>query len=208
MEFWQKLHDAGAMMDEGAMMMVGDSVQRLVTKSPEDIEIERLRLVTNHLGSAEHADFEVAEESDGTRRLMHLAPVLYAATEQDKVFVIDELERSLHPLLTQQFLRLFLGNAESSHQLVCTTHEDNLLDVDLLAPEAIWFVEKDEQGASHLYSLDEFDAEQLEALRDHKRQGYLAGRFGAIPFLGDARRLLKSSDQESGDDYQAGRDED
>ena len=74
-------------------------------------------------------------------------------------------------------------------QLIFTTHDTNLLDARLLSPDGIWFVEKDRGGGSTLYSLAEFKSEQLDQLSDDLERGYLMGRFGAIPFLGDPERL-------------------
>lgn len=134
------------------------------------------------------------EESDGTRRLLHLAPALYFLNlpgKGDRGYIIDELERSLHPLLTRLFLERFLApNARGQvGQLIFTTHDTNLLDLSLLSRDSIWFTEKDDRGASTLYSLAEYKADQLEQLGAHLEQGYLQGRFGAIPFFGDAAKL-------------------
>jgi uncharacterized protein len=68
-------------------------------------------------------------------------------------------------------------------QLIFTTHDTNLLNGRLLPPGSIWFVEKDDDGASHLHSLAEYPSAQLEHLLEHLEEGYLQGRFGAIPFL-------------------------
>lgn len=87
--------------------------------------------------------FNVFEESDGTQRLILLAPTLYEAERGDLgLFVaIDELERSLHPLLTRAFVERFLA-AGGTSQLLFTTHDTNLLDLTLLSRDAIWFTEK------------------------------------------------------------------
>lgn len=127
-----------------------------------------------------------ANESDGTRRILHLLPLLYAeSSEQQNTFVVDELDRSLHTSLTRQFIQDFLHpqGQGPGHQLLFTTHDTNLLNGRLLVPAAIWFVEKDRAGASHLHSLAEYDPEQLARLTARLEDGYLQGRFGAIPFL-------------------------
>jgi len=126
-------------------------------------------------------------ESDGTRRLLHLLPLLYVApSEQPDTFFVDEIDRSLHTSLTRhflaEFLRIPLKNG-LANQLILTTHDTNLLGGKLLAPAAIWFVEKDRAGASSLHSLAEYDPAQLARLTEHLEEGYLQGRFGAIPFL-------------------------
>lgn len=162
-----------------------------------DGEIEMLVLLVRHGDGQNAGTFGIDEESDGTQRLMHLASLLYPGGEAHEapVYVVDELDRSLHPMLTRFFLQEFLraDGAASPSQLICTTHDTNLLDVNLLPPSSIWFVEKDGAGSSHLYSLDEFEDAQLAALRDQTEEGYLAGRFGAIPFLGDRQRLVSSA---------------
>lgn len=164
--------------------------------SEHTLRIEGGNLVTLHLRT-QHRDshgqevqFDVEEESDGTRRLMHLAPSLHPSEQAAGTSVIDELDRSLHPLLTRKFVRDFLnGNQQSQEQLIFTTHDTNLLSRDLLPAEAVWFVEKDPKGCSHLYSLAEFDPAQLEQLGDTLEAGYLSGRFGAIPFFADRKKL-------------------
>ena len=97
---------------------------------------------------------------------------------EDKVFVIDEIDRSLHPNLTYKFIELFLEIAEQKNvQLIVTTHEDAILDLELLRRDEVWFVEKDNKGKTELYSLEDFgprfDKKILKA--------YLEGRYGAIP---------------------------
>lgn len=180
-----------------ARLSSGQSVRR-----GEEGELEEIRLITGHGGGQDAVMFELDEESDGTQRLMHLARVLYRGEHTtDRLFVIDELDRSLHPMLTRFFLQEFLraGSAASPNQLICTTHDTNLLDLNLLPPSSIWFVEKDREGSSHLYSLDEFDESQLAALHDQTEEGYLADRFGAIPFFGNRQRLVQDATRRDDD---------
>ena len=134
------------------------------------------------------ADFSLLalrEESDGTQRLIEMLPVIYDALTKGKVFIIDELERSLHPLLSRLFLQTFLDTEPFGGQIIFATHETTLMDLDLLRRDEIWFVEKDEEESSRIYSLAEF-----RVRNDLKiDKGYLHGRFGAIPFFGDASKL-------------------
>jgi len=130
-------------------------------------------------------DFDLEDESDGTRRLMHLAPGLFDLQTSEVVYIIDELDRSMHPLLCRLYVDAFLKTRGSFGQLVFSTHQTCLLDQELLRRDEVWFVEKDDEGSSHLTSLAEF------RVRDDLKveKGYLHGRFGAIPFLGDPRLL-------------------
>jgi AAA15 family ATPase/GTPase len=129
---------------------------------------------------------DLSEESDGTRRLLNLLPTLHLLQTRNAVFIIDEIDRSMHPILARQFLEFFLECCQGGrHQIIITTHESNLLDLDLLRRDEIWFAEKDQAGASHLYSLADFNVRTDQDIR--KR--YLQGRYGAIPFLGDLNAL-------------------
>jgi AAA15 family ATPase/GTPase len=135
-------------------------------------------------------NFDLANESDGTVRLLDLAPILFR-WPTDSVFVVDELDRSLHTLLSGWFVEHFIRHTGGSAdlQLLFTTHDTNLLDLRQLKPDSIWFAEKSRAGATSLHSLAEYKQEQLDALTGHLEEGYLMGRFGAIPFLGDPNRL-------------------
>lgn len=165
---------------------------RLTYKDDDGMWQKRIRF--HH--AASHEPFSWTDESDGTQRLMHLLPILWNSkqrTSASPVFVIDELERSLHAVLTRRFVEEFLdlgeAHPDAGGQLVFTTHDTNLLNGRLLSAASIWFVEKDRTGATHLYSLAEYPPEQVERLTDHLEDGYLQGRFGAIPFMATREQL-------------------
>jgi AAA15 family ATPase/GTPase len=154
------------------------------------------RLHFRHSGADRPVTFKWSSESDGTRRLMHLLPVLrqiHQHPDGGQLLAVDELERSLHTSLTRRFVEEFLdlcaAAPDTTAQMIFTTHDTNLLNGRLLPPASIWFVEKDHLGASHLYSLAEYPAEQVEALTEHLEEGYLQGRFGAIPFIASRDQL-------------------
>ncbi|MDT0124515.1 ATP/GTP-binding protein [Paenibacillus sp. RRE4] len=130
-------------------------------------------------GEKSLSDFEFDEESDGTRRLFDLLDILIS-NEKNKVYVIDELERSLHPKLTYKFIELFFEILKENHtQLIFTTHESTIMDQNLLRRDEIWFVERNKNNISHLYSLDRFKERYDKKLS----KAYLDGRYGAIPVL-------------------------
>ena len=124
--------------------------------------------------------FELKDESDGTRRLFDLIPLI-GKFSRDFTIIIDEFDRSLHPKLTKQFFKLFyeLNDENSKTQLIVTTHESTLLDLDLVRRDEIWFVEKDNNGASKLFSLNEFNIRYDSKIE----KAYLLGRYGAIPIF-------------------------
>lgn len=118
------------------------------------------------------------DESLGTQELFFIAVPLLAALEEGTLLVIDEVLSALHPNLIR--LLVDLVHRSERGQLLMATHETSLLDSRLMRRDQIYFVEKDANGASHLYSLLEFKPRKDEAFA----RGYLSGRYGAIPFLG------------------------
>lgn len=122
-------------------------------------------------------DFQFKEESDGTRRLFELLDILLTKSA-NKVYVIDEMERSLHPKLTSKFIELFeVMHPEQKIQLIFTTHESSIMDQELFRRDEIWFVERDKNNNSSIYSLDRFKERYDKKLS----KAYLEGRYGAIP---------------------------
>lgn len=122
-------------------------------------------------------DFSFSDESDGTTRLFDLIDMILT-DRPDTLFVVDELDRSLHPKLTEHFLKLFMKTHENSKmQLVFTTHEDLIMSQKLLRRDEIWFIERDAENSSHMYSLDKFKERYDKKLKE----AYLDGRYGAIP---------------------------
>ena len=126
-------------------------------------------------------EFPIKFESEGTRRLLHLLPILYMVTQKDQIFIVDELDNSLHTMLSRWFIENFikLGMRRKQSQFIYTTHDTNLLDRSLLRRDEIWFTEKDASGSTHFTRLSEYQG--TENLNFEK--GYLNGRFGAIPFI-------------------------
>jgi AAA15 family ATPase/GTPase len=139
-----------------------------------------------HKGNNVEVAFDNSEESDGTKRIIDFIPLLSCLQALPLVVFIDEIECSLHPELTYKIIELFLSISQNvENQLIVTTHESNLLNLDLLRRDEIWFTEKDENGATQCYSLEEFAPRKDLDIR----KAYLQGRFGAIPFIGNISEL-------------------
>ena len=127
----------------------------------------------------EEIGFVLGEESDGTKRLIELFSI-FCNLNGSKIYIVDELDRSLHPLLVRKFVEKYLELVQDKDiktQLIITTHESNILDLDLVRRDEIWFVEKDDRHVSSLYSLDEFKVHHSKKID----RAYLIGRYGAIP---------------------------
>jgi uncharacterized protein len=131
------------------------------------------------------------EESEGTKTLFKMAPSVFETIDTGGVLVIDELESSLHPALGLAIIELFNSPKTNPNnaQLIFTTHDTNLLGTTLGEPplrrDQVWFAEKDKDGASKIYPLTDYKPRNSENLE----RGYLQGRYGAIPYLGDLARI-------------------
>ena len=98
--------------------------------------------------------------------------------DNDRVYVIDEINRRFHPLLTRKFVEKYLELAEKRNiQLIVTTHESELMSFDLLRKDEIAFVSKDKNGMSEFFSMEKFDARFDKKVRN----AYLHGDYGAVP---------------------------
>ena len=160
--------------------------QRFIIRMGKNNEIKIFRLMSIHKikDTSEPVLFDIDYESDGTLRMLDLIPALITMSETPAVFVIDELDRSLHPNLSKRLIQQFLSlKPQQNSQMIVTTHESNTLDLNVLRRDEIWFTEKDESGATNLFSLEEFAPRYDKDIR----KGYLLGRFGAIPLLGRMR---------------------
>lgn len=154
-------------------MRSNDSFFNVESMSNGELKVTTIKL--SHGNS--FYDFKFKEESDGTRRLFELLDILLNKSE-NKVYVIDEMERSLHPKLTSRFIELFDQlHPDQKIQLIFTTHESSIMDQELFRRDEIWFLERDKDNNSNFYSLDKFKERYDKKLS----KAYLEGRYGAIP---------------------------
>ena len=127
-------------------------------------------------------------ESEGTKKVIEISGPIFDTLNEGKTLIIDELDAKLHPLLTRNIVLLFMDPMKNMHgaQLIFATHDTNLLDLEIVRRDQIWFVEKDKVESTDIYSLVEFkdeDGKKVRNDRDIKRD-YIRGRYGAIPFIG------------------------
>lgn len=142
-----------------------------ITSNDFDVETIKLKHGINNI------TYDFREESDGTRRLFDLLEILLVEDE-NKVFIVDELDRSLHPNLTYKFIEFFYEIAAKKNiQLIFTTHESKIMDLNLVRQDEIWFIEKNKENESKIYSLENFK----ERYDKRIEKAYLDGRYGAIP---------------------------
>ena len=129
----------------------------------------------------DETSYEFGEESDGTQRLIQLLDVIMN-DDEEKVFIIDELDRSLHPQMTRKFVETFLKFSKNiCTQLIITTHESNLMDLSILRRDEVWFAERECDNTTTLYTLEKFKIRYDKVVS----KDYLSGRYGAVPVFKD-----------------------
>jgi len=135
------------------------------------------------IDSGKVVPFDISDESGGTQKLFAFAGHLLDVLAKGRILFVDELDTSLHPLM-MRFLISLIHNPEineNNAQLAFTTHDTSILDTDIFRRDQVWFVEKDTESTSRLYPLSDFSPRKGEALE----RGYLKGRYGALPFIGE-----------------------
>lgn len=123
---------------------------------------------------------DISDESDGTRKLMSLAPSIEQALQTGGVLLVDELERELHPLLVDFIISKFQSKNSNLNgaQIIFTTHNTELMNMEYLRKDQFYFVDKrDKDGTSELYGISDFSTRTT----DNIRKGYLLGKYGATP---------------------------
>ena len=153
---------------------IPDFVKRELLKNPKAYQV-----LFKHKGSSQYLNLD--EESLGTQMVFAFIPFIADTLLHQKVLIIDELDKSLHPFLVQYIIELFNNdNNSSGSQLIFNTHDTNILDLNIFRRDQIWFTEKDNiTGESILYALSDFSVRNKENIE----KGYMLGRYGAVPFI-------------------------
>ena len=157
--------------------------------SIKDDEPSQTAVFFKHVGEdGQLFELPFSKESRGTKRLTRILLSAYNALDKGNAFFVDELDTSLHTLLSMKLVSLFTSKVTNPRgaQLVATTHDTNLLCSDVIRRDQIWFVEKSNDGSTHLYPLTDIKTRNT----DNLEKGYLQGRFGAIPYFGDVTALF------------------
>lgn len=166
------------------------------SKNNHDTKSEKSVVATTHYKIDEKTkqkslvgfDF-LKNESEGSKKMFEISPIILYALEIGAPVFIDEFDARFHPLLSKKLVELFNSKENSKSQFIFATHDTNLLDASLMRRDQICFVEKDQSGASHFYSLADFKGVRNDASFE---KDYIRGKYGAIPFLGDFNTIFDS----------------
>ena len=154
-----------------------------LTGTKEKPIISTVHRLTDSNGEQKQYTLLLGQESVGTQRFFSRIGFWMEAINSGAVLVVDEIEASMHPLLTRHLIEMIQDQTVNQNhaQLIFTTHDTGLLDLKLLRRDQIWFAEKDEKSMqTDIYALTEFSPRKDENIA----KGYLQGRYGAIPFIG------------------------
>ncbi len=167
-------------------------IEEVASKDDQTDKIYKISTLHKIKGSDKMAELPLSSESAGTLKMFALYPELKSVLDKGGVFFIDELNARLHPLLVRCFLQIFLNPVvnENHAQLIFTTHDAWQLYDHLLKKDEIWFIEKDSEGRSELYSLGDFS----ETNSTRYGEDYLHGKFGGIPVLDNIVLSRKTSE--------------
>lgn len=177
-ELEERVHDGQSTFARGI-----DGARYTISRRGAHMFAGRLRTV-HHASDGRAVLFQIGDESEGIQRFLDLMPAWYQLMKSTdpRVFIIDEFDRSLHPLLARRLLADYLKKSgpASRKQLVFTTHDVQLLDQELFRRDEIYFAQRDASSGSMLFPLA-----SIPGIRYDKdiRKAYLAGEFGGLPFL-------------------------
>lgn len=167
-------------------MILGNRTNDIANVVVEDGIIYLKSLVPIHIdANGDEVQMDMDMESDGTRRLIEYMPLLYAVLKGNNVYIVDEIERSIHPIMIKSIMRKISENREARGQIIFTTHESCLLDQTIFRPDEIWFAQKDIDQSTQLYPLSDYNIHKTANIEN----GYLNGRYGGIPFLSNLSDL-------------------
>lgn len=159
-----------------------------ITGSKENPTILAVHRLIDESGKETDYSLRLGQESMGTQRFFFRIGMWMEALQNGAVLIVDEIESSMHPLLTRHLIEMIQDAAVNTRhaQLIFTTHDTGLLDLTLLRRDQIWFAEKDEKSMqTDIYALSDFSPRKGENIS----KGYLQGRYGAIPFIGGTGRV-------------------
>lgn len=187
-EDWITTHNTNRLpMDKLREMRAGVLSEMVDFRNTRAISVENgiqkiSQMMFEQFGKNEYSkNMDIQAQSDGTVRLLSLVPAIYNAMKGKKTVVVDELDHSIHPHLVRELVKYF-SMKKTNGQLIFTTHQTCLLNQDFMRTDEVWLVEKKE-GNSRIYSLNDFKIHNTINIEN----GYMEGRYGAIPFIGEMK---------------------
>lgn len=172
--------DLASKKDEGTKGMLNINGKEYLFEINEGDRLTAKEVKFRHRVNDYVAEFSKDEESDGTQRLFDLIPPYARIILNGGVLIVDEIDRNLHSLLTSEIFKVFLSSeGNQNRQLICTTHDVKMINLSLLRPDEIWFIDKKKNVASSLYPLAKYKVNYPQ----NAEINYLNGMYQGIPDL-------------------------
>lgn len=175
----ERIPSRGVILQPGTTPIDAPMIERQAGSTMSNL----IKVTLSHLTDdpKEPMGLDFSEESAGTQVLFKTAGAWLNVMQNGEVLLFDEIDSSLHPLLTKFLIDKFHSDKTNPNnaQLICSTHNTSLQDLRLFRRDQIWFVEKQHDGSSKLYPLSDFSPRSDESLE----RGYMRGRYGALPIL-------------------------
>ena len=166
------------------------SIHKIQSKQPK-----RDQLITYHRKYDENNVFIETvpfnfdqQESEGTKKLLYLLGPWYDSIQNNKVLIVDELDSRLHSHLTKRLIEFFHKFNDNKAQLICAVHDISILNKETFRRDQIWFIEKNQFGASELISLGDFKTDKVRN-KSAFDKNYLEGKYGAVPYFDNDEKL-------------------
>lgn len=166
------------------------SVQKIQSK-----QSRRDQLITYHRKYDESNNFIDTvpfnfdnQESEGTKKLLYLLGPCYDTLRNGKILAVDELDSRLHSNLTLKLVEFFHHFNLRGAQLIFAIHDVSILNRDTFRRDQIWFVEKNQFGASELVSLGDFKTDKVRN-KSAFDKNYIQGKYGAVPYFEPDEKL-------------------
>lgn len=152
----------------------------------KEAKLESMHEVEDSKGNKNNYPIDFPFESNGTKMMFSYAPIIHDALEKGRTIVVDEIDNSLHPLLTKYLIQLFINKDDNKNgaQLLFNFHDSNLMDNELLRRDQLYFVEKDKAGQTRISNLYEHKARR----NDNFRKGYFDGKYIDLPNITEGLR--------------------
>lgn len=164
----------------------GIRIEKKETSNEESVEY---KIFSKHLSEDKKTIYEIpfTEESSGTQKMFALYNFIVSTIKNGDTLIVDELDAKLHPLLLRYIINMFHNDDinKNGAQLIYTTHDNYTLTREIFRRDQVWFVEKNEDAVSDLYSLSELKLDDNKKVRNDAtyNKQYVLGRYGAVPVL-------------------------
>lgn len=131
--------------------------------------------------------FDLENESSWTQKLFYILWPVIDTILNEKILFVDEIETNIHNHILKNLFNLIHSRINKNYQFIFTSHNIELIDLNIFKKEQIWIVEKNKNFSSEYYTLYDFDNIRKE--NDVKKM-YNIWSFWWVPITNDFSILI------------------